>query len=204
MDTWVKATHVTHDIQKNLLSPRIPHLSAKRGKFSTRTFFLDAKIQLFAPNAVDEAESVGEGNLPLYLPYFSSCAASLGALVCLHLGLVLEHHLSSSVSGSYVATSDCSRVLFASREDTAFIFSLRKLRKWLCMTYTKHRCQKNILQSKHFLGLPCVRGRLLMKKKEPSGSVRFLLEDSAPSWCRTRGVIWGLWWMVQSKSLKWR
>lgn len=44
-------------------------------------------------------------------------------------GAGVEHHLFSSVSGSYVTISDCSRVLFASREDTASSFSLRKLRK---------------------------------------------------------------------------
>lgn len=83
-------------------------------------------MQLLAPNTVDEAESVGEGNDLLCLPCFSSGAASLAAPAA---GAGMEHHLFSSVSGPYVTMSDCSRVLFASREDTAFTFSLRKLRK---------------------------------------------------------------------------
>lgn len=83
-------------------------------------------MQLLAPNTVDEAESVGEGNDLLCLPCFSSGSASLGAPAA---GAGMEHHLFSSMSGSYVTISDCSRVLFASREDRAFTFQLRKLRK---------------------------------------------------------------------------
>lgn len=53
-------------------------------------------------------------------------------------------------------------------------------------------CKEHPAAANALLGLPCVRGRILMKKKEPDGSVSFLLEDSAPSWCKTRGVVWGL------------
>lgn len=95
------------------------------------------------------------------------------------------------MSGSYVTISDCSRALFASREDTAFLFTEEAEKVTVHDLQPNTDVAKSILQSKYLLGLPCVRGRILMKKKEPNGSVSFLLEH-LPSWCRSTGGIWGL------------